>query len=76
NIIRAMLTSCTIITLVYLATNASYFILLSKSEFLSSDAVAVEFAENISVSTVDCTLSSLLLLRYLDQQWEDRLYGI
>ncbi|KAL7644581.1 UNVERIFIED_CONTAM: hypothetical protein RMT77_004118 [Armadillidium vulgare] len=45
NIIRAMLTSCTIITLVYLATNVSYFILLSKSEFLSSDAVAVEFAE-------------------------------
>ncbi|KAB7499065.1 b(0,+)-type amino acid transporter 1, partial [Armadillidium nasatum] len=46
NLSKAMLTSFIVITTVYLATNISYFALMSKEEFIASDAVAVDLGLN------------------------------
>jgi amino acid transporter len=49
NLPRAIWLSMPLVTLVYALANLSYFIVLSKSEILSSNAVAVTFADKIGV---------------------------
>ncbi|XP_045202375.2 b(0,+)-type amino acid transporter 1-like [Mercenaria mercenaria] len=47
NIPKAIIISMTLITLIYITTNVSYFIMLSKSEFLSVPAVAFTWGERV-----------------------------
>ena len=47
NIPKVLVISLSLITLIYLTTNVSYFTLLSKSEFLSSSAVAFQWGDKV-----------------------------
>ena len=44
NLVRSLMISVPLVTLCYVLMNLAYFIILSKEEFLSSDAVALTFA--------------------------------
>ncbi|XP_052801347.1 b(0,+)-type amino acid transporter 1-like [Mya arenaria] len=47
NIPKSIIISLTLITLIYISTNVSYFTLLSKDEFLSVNAVAFSWGERV-----------------------------
>lgn len=50
NIPRAIVLSITSITLIYICTNIAYFAVLTKSEILSADAIAVLFGQKTMAS--------------------------
>ena len=47
NIPKAIITSMTLVTIIYLTTNVSYFVMLGKSEFLSVPAVAFTWGKRV-----------------------------
>ncbi|CAG9858292.1 unnamed protein product [Phyllotreta striolata] len=47
NLPKAILISMPVVTIVYVVTNVAYFVVLSKDDVLSSDAVAVTFGDKI-----------------------------
>ena len=47
NIPKAIIASLTLVTIIYISTNVSYFTLLSKEEFLSVNAVAFTWSERV-----------------------------
>ena len=68
NLPRAIAISCTLVTVVYVLTNISFYTILSPQEVLSSGAVAVTFADKafgmfawtIPGKTEDAKIHSLL----------------
>lgn len=47
NLPRAIAISCTLVTVVYVFTNVSFYTMLSPEEVLGSEAVAVTYADRV-----------------------------
>lgn len=75
NLPRAIAISCTLVTVVYVFTNISFYTILSPDEVLGSSAVAVTFAEKafgIFAWTIPGSL--LLSMSHVHFDWIDGLH--